>query len=133
LTDAPGFDGFPAWSPDGNRIAFVSDRGGGARRLWLMGAEGTDPILLADHAPYSVSKCSWSPDGTSIAYQVSASAHSSERAEIWVHEIGALPRRMLGGDGFSYADPAWSPDGLRIAYATDRDGATEIWILATGW
>ena len=41
LTDSPGLDGFPAWSPDGKRIAFVSARGGGNCEIYVMDADGS--------------------------------------------------------------------------------------------
>ena len=41
LTDSPGLDGFPAWSPDGERIAFVSARDGGNCEIYVMDAAGS--------------------------------------------------------------------------------------------
>jgi Tol biopolymer transport system component len=66
LTSGPSRDEQPAWSPDGNRIAFASDRGGDWD-LWMVLVQGGDPVQLttdqnADNHP------SWSGDGTSIAF-----------------------------------------------------------------
>jgi dipeptidyl aminopeptidase/acylaminoacyl peptidase len=68
LTDRHGFDQLPRWSPDGRRVAFVSDRGGdGTHALWSLEAAGGPPTRhvggrgLVD-APV------WSPDGAEIAY-----------------------------------------------------------------
>jgi uncharacterized repeat protein (TIGR01451 family) len=69
LTNSPGFDGDPAWSPDGGQIAFTSSRNG-RYRIWVMTAGGsnnprrlTDPgALAADAHP------AWSPDGAKIAF-----------------------------------------------------------------
>jgi Tol biopolymer transport system component len=54
----------PAWSPDGTRIAFTSDRDGAANDIWVMNANGTSP---AQTLPNS-SRPNWFPDGTRIAF-----------------------------------------------------------------
>src|SRR5918994_53256 len=48
LTDTPGLDGLPAWSPDGQRIAFVSDRDSGNWEIYLMDADGTKQRRLTN-------------------------------------------------------------------------------------
>jgi TolB protein len=75
LTDHPALDGKPAWSPDGTRIAFESDRNGN-RDIYLMDAEcaslpkgcGSNAIQLTDH-PADDFHPAWSPDGTHIAFE----------------------------------------------------------------
>jgi Tol biopolymer transport system component len=108
----------PAWSPDGERIAYVvvGNGGGGRSDVWVMDAGGSDPRRLTE-GPGSSWSPTWSPDGSRIAY-----AHSAPRRadQIWV----------MGADGsnaraFTYCDPpecvrdgspAWSPDGDRIGF-----------------
>ena len=73
LFDAPGKqDTGPAWSPDGTRIAFEStaDRGEnpeGDRELWVMDADGSDPVQITRNAVHDEG-AAWSPDGTMFAY-----------------------------------------------------------------
>ena len=68
LTDASGLDGFPAWSPDGERLAFVSDRDGGDDwEIYVMDADGSEQTRLTD-TPEDEEFCGWSPDGERIAY-----------------------------------------------------------------
>jgi Tol biopolymer transport system component len=67
LTRGMAHDAQPAWSPDGRRIAFTSDRGGGSVDVWLMNADGSHLRRLttsqgADLGPV------WSPDGRRIAF-----------------------------------------------------------------
>jgi Tol biopolymer transport system component len=67
LTDDPAYDDQPAFSPDGTTIAFVSTRGSGYARVWLLdvatrAAASADAIDRGDFRP------SWSPDGQWIAF-----------------------------------------------------------------
>ncbi|MGE0592476.1 MAG: gamma-glutamyltransferase [Vicinamibacterales bacterium] len=68
LLRAPGPDAYPAWSPDGARLAFYGVRGG-AGATWVMDAAAdgpgprTEPVLVSRHA----GTLSWSPDGTTLA------------------------------------------------------------------
>jgi TolB protein len=66
LTDHPKIDMWPAWSPDGKRIAFVSNRDGNYE-LYLMNADGSEPRNLTNHPATDSSPC-WSPDGKRIAF-----------------------------------------------------------------
>ena len=67
VTDSPGLDGFPAWSPDGERIAFTSDRDGGTRDLYAMDADGSRQTRLTN-MPEDEAGPAWSPDGEQIAF-----------------------------------------------------------------
>jgi Tol biopolymer transport system component len=66
LTDHPGADWGPAWSPDGTKIAFVSDRDGNWE-IYVMGADGSNPVNLS-RDPGQDLLPKWSPDGRHIAY-----------------------------------------------------------------
>jgi TolB protein len=59
LTQAPGLDGAPSWSPDGSRIAFHSTRGG-ALNVWVMNADGSAPVQLT-HRSQGARDPVWSP------------------------------------------------------------------------
>ena len=69
LTNSPGFDGFSAWSPDGRRIAFASDRNSGNWELYVMASDGTKQRRLTN-TPVDEGAPVWSPDGKKIAYLV---------------------------------------------------------------
>ncbi|MBY8911259.1 S9 family peptidase [Bacillus sp. YC2] len=68
----------PRWSPDGSRLAFVSDRDGGVPQLFIMNAGGGEGEKVTD-IPWGVSDPIWSPDGKSVLLSVSLT--SSERAD----------------------------------------------------
>ena len=67
LTSGNAFDERPAFSPDGTRLAFVSDRGG-RRSIWTMSADGGIPERLSDADV--VDRLVWSPDGRRIVFAV---------------------------------------------------------------
>lgn len=123
LTDSPGPDVDPDWSPPGNKIAFASDRGGN-REIFVMNANGANPVRLtnsvaADYRP------AWSPDGNSIAFV----SERDGNAEIYVMNAdGTNPVRLTNRAGYD-TDPTWSADGKKLAFAADRDGNGGIWTM----
>jgi hypothetical protein len=111
LTEEPGADVNPAWSPDGEKIVFASDRAGN-REIYVMNADGTNPVRLTNHAAKDYSPA-FSPDGKQIAF-VSERAGS---ADIYVMNADGSNVVPLTGFGGREADPAWSPNGSRIAFS----------------
>lgn len=104
----------PAWSPDGKRIAFVSDRDGSDfGNVFVAGADGSNPRRLTDDG-LGKTGVTWSPNGRWIAYQ--AYAYIDE-----VSPDGERHRRLTGYGG---TQPDFSPSGRRIAYA---NGASEFY------
>ncbi len=110
--DSPARDTMPAYSPDGNQIAFRSDREPAG--IYVMGATGENPRRVSDIG-YSPS---WSPDGHKLVVATGHQPVPSVRtkSELWIVEIETGEKRMLVD---SYAlQPSWSPVGDRIAYWT---------------
>lgn len=121
LTTTPGFDGYPAWSPDGSRIAFISARPGisdtgapqsGVPQVWVMDADGTDPVQLTHDAAPKGQLPDWSPDGTRIAYQ----SVGTGNGDIYVIDADGSDRKQLTSTSEQEFGPAWSPDGRQIAF-----------------
>src|SRR5687768_10024527 len=67
LTFNEGEDLDPTWSPDGSKIAFMSDRDGGAWEIYVMNADGSGQTRLTNNL-FMDTRPSWSPDGTRIAW-----------------------------------------------------------------
>ncbi|MGK2934836.1 MAG: hypothetical protein ACSLFE_06280 [Gemmatimonadaceae bacterium] len=110
-----GVNGDPAWSPDGKRIAFSSDRGG-RRDIYIMNADGSGLLRRTDIGGYNTDPA-WSPDGRSIAF----SSLRDGQFGIYVMAVDGdwSNPRHVGPDRGWNAHPAWSPDGGKIAFTSD--------------
>ena len=119
LTVNPTNDGYPAWSPDGKKIAFVSNRNKGYIQIWVIDADGLNPVRLTDGVWDS--NPDWSPDGKTIAYDADLvpEDHNLAPGGIAVMDADGNNKRLLTEEG---AHPSWSPDGKRIAFISGRNG-----------
>jgi Tol biopolymer transport system component/DNA-binding winged helix-turn-helix (wHTH) protein len=115
-------DGAPQFSPDGNRIAFVSERSG-HNEIWVCNSDGSSPVQLT--SLQGVTTPRWSPDGRRIAFDSDAAGEF----DIWVIGAdGGKPVRMTthpANDG----DPSWSHDGRWIYFDSARTGGQQVWKL----
>jgi TolB protein len=113
----------PAWSPDGSRIAFVSNRDGDVE-IYVMKADGSDQIRLTDSPDFDGDPA-WSPDGERIAF----TSLRDGNGEIYVMNAdGTNPVRLTNNEAHDWG-PAWSPDGSRIAFVSERDGDAEVYVM----
>ena len=123
LTDNPTIDWNPSWSPDGKRIAFMSDRRGNFD-IYVMDADGGNLRRLTDNLHQDWLP-SWSPDGEHIAF----SSEKDGNFDIYVMDAdGGNPRRLTNHPEDDW-DTTWSPDGKRIAFTSDRDRNFEIYVI----
>jgi hypothetical protein len=105
------------------KIAFHSYRGGNAE-IYVMNADGTNPINLTQHPALDVGAY-WSPDGTKIAF---GSDRDGNRELYVMNADGSNPVRLTNHPALD-AIPIWSPDGGKIAFASDRGGNLEIYVM----
>ena len=125
LTDDPAYDTDPTWSPDGNRIAFVSTRDGGNDHIYVMDFDGRNLVKLTEELANR--DPTWSPDGAKIAFTRKKEGHW----QIYVMDADGLNQTEVtktGILGWNY-DPSWSRNGQRIAFVSNRDGVSEIYVM----
>jgi Tol biopolymer transport system component/serine/threonine protein kinase len=127
--DSPWDDTHPAFSPDGERIAFRSEREGGG--IFLMGATGESVKRLSDFG-YNPA---WSPDGKEIACAdegpVDPAIRNNPNSRVWAVSVATGERRQV--TKVDAIQPNWSPHGNRIAYGGRRNAAQrDVWTIPAG-
>ena len=133
LTNNPNSDWSPSWSPDGKRIAFMSDRDGHVDilggllnfEIYVMDADGNNQQRLTDNDFFDTHP-SWSPDGKRIAFMSRRDGHFIGEfglsSEIYVMDADGGNEQRLTENRKGDFSPSWSPDGKWIAFSTDRKG-----------
>jgi Tol biopolymer transport system component len=123
--DHLGDDEDPAFSPDGERIAFRSEREGGG--IFVMGATGESPRKLTSEGAHPA----WSPDGRQIAYSTEHVGNPTARlttSSLWLVDVSTgEAKRLYEGDA---VQPAWSPSGRRIVFWAADQGQRDIRTIA---
>ena len=110
----PGDVQTPAWSPDGRKLAFVSQRDGNAE-IYVMNADGSAQENLT-RQPANDSHPSWSRDGGKLAFVSRRDGNS----EIYVMNADGSGLRNVTRTPRDDLDPAWSPDGRAIAFVQKK-------------
>lgn len=125
LTKGAGNNDYPTYSPNGRKIAFISDRTG-VEQVWVMNADGSNQTQLSTSGVTEDQVPDWSPDGRKLAFE----RGDSPNGRIWMMNAdGTHAVQLTSGPGDDFAT-AWSPDGQRIAF--DRDfgnGDRSVWAM----
>ncbi|HEX7361546.1 MAG TPA: protein kinase [Bryobacteraceae bacterium] len=115
----------PAFSPDGRKIAFLSDRSG-AGEIWVADRKTQTFTQLTHFGGPPTGSPSWSPDGLEIAFD----SRPDPTTDIYVISAeGGAPRRVTTGSGENCV-PSWSADGKSIYFASNRNGDFQIWMAS---
>ena len=114
----------PAFSPDGSRIAFVSQRDGNAE-IYVMNADGTGSARITND-PQPDGRPAFAPDGQSLVFH---SARTAGKQQIWAVNLDGTALTQLTRDSVN-ASPTVSPDGQTIAYVSTRNKDADIWLMA---
>lgn len=135
LTFHAAYDGWPSWSPDGQQLAFATDRDSErallqerttAIYILTVGVPGATRVTTdtANHYTQPV----WSPSGNRIAV---VSNRDSTGLDVYLVNVDGGNLKRLTTDSSNNAQPTWAPSGLQLAFATDRTGDGEIFVMDT--
>ncbi len=121
IAEGLAFEHQPRFSPDGRRIAFTSDRGGGDN-IWVMNVDGADKRQVTKEDFRLLNQPSWSPDGRFIAAKKHfTTGRSLGTGEIWLYHVSGgggvqLVKRASEQLQKELGEPIYAPDGKSIYY-----------------
>lgn len=114
----------PSWSPDGQRIVYVSDQSG-TPQLYIISRTGGQPRRLTSRGSENTSP-DWGPSGL-IAY----GSRQGGRYSIQVIDPATGEIKVPAQDGAEYDEPSWAPDGRHIVATRSQKYASQVYILDT--
>ncbi len=159
--DGPCRDNSPRWSPDGSKLAFLSDRAG-KPAIWVMDMTGGEARQLTNHGE-GVGEPVWSPDGRHIAFVSRVPKTAEEKdadakrpkdvvvvktlrykfngvgfvdprpRQIWTVDVQTEKITQVTRGEYNVMGPAWSPCGRRIAFASARFPDWELRAVSDIW
>jgi Tol biopolymer transport system component len=144
----------PVWSPDGSKIAFLSDgaldgsdaaNANSTEDIWIMNADGSGRAPLTKLTAANAFKPAWSPDGSKIAFVSLRALDGSDALgsafNVWLANAngsGQTPLTRMANAGVGF-DLSWSPDGSKLAFESfgaldgsdvlNTNGVTNIWVM----
>jgi dipeptidyl aminopeptidase/acylaminoacyl peptidase len=131
ITDTPADSAFPRWSPDGKKIAFISNRDRDRENIYVTGANGSEVKQLT-HVDDIVNEIAWRPDSRSIAF----SAGFGIGDWVGLADLEGGVERLINfpeSENYICGDvgrPApWSPDGRQLAFTSNLHDHLDIGIL----
>jgi TolB protein len=117
----------PTFSPDGTKIAFVSDKDG-APRIYVIPASfqsrRAQPALLTKQN-HENSCPSWSPDGKKLAY----SAKTRGVRQIWIYDFETKEERQLTDGAGNKENPSWAPNSTHLIFNSTDGSSSELFIV----
>lgn len=146
LTYIPAIDDHAAWSPDGRRIAFTSERGSGQSELFVMNADGSNvvrealpphcsrrPVGTFTHRGHRRAGSSrWSPNGAQFATTISQKVGNEYVTHIGVMDSDGTDLTPLI-EAATWSKSSWSPDGTVILFTSGTVGAFDVsWVKIDG-
>jgi serine/threonine-protein kinase len=133
LTFAGEANGYPVWTPDGQRIVYSSQDKGGVYNLWWIRADGAgNPQRLTESKNIQTAG-SWRPDGKVLAFQQNNLNTNYDTMILPVEgdeKSGWKPGepKPFLNSAFTEMEPAFSPDGRWLAYQSNESGSNEVYV-----
>jgi len=122
LRTGPAFEVQPRFSPDGSRISYTSDKGGGDN-VWIMNRDGSDPREVTREDFRLVNNACWTPDGEYLVVKKHfTSARSLGAGEMWLYHTSGgtgLQLTKRKNDQQDVGEPCVSPDGRYVYFSED--------------
>lgn len=115
MQDDPVNDFLPEWSPDGQQVAYVSDRGG-SYSIYLTDAQGHNTRRMTRDRSDEYSPA-WSPDGRYIVYVNEQNGYP----QLMIYDVQTDTTERLTDNYRTHVSPVWSPDGNSITFVSDLD------------
>lgn len=124
LTVSPAIEISPSWAPNGRELIFTSDSTG-SPQLYMIDREGAGKRRVTFEGKYNDS-AALSPSGEWLAY----AAREDVLTQIVVMRPGGEDRRVVtDGSWRNCEDPSWAPDGRHLVFASDRTGASKLYVF----
>jgi uncharacterized repeat protein (TIGR01451 family) len=125
LTNNPAVDREPAWSADGRRVAFTSNRDGNFE-IYVMNADGSGQARLTND-PLVDAQPAWSPDGQKLVFTRGPGRLSSVNNEIYtMNADGSGQTNITNSPDNELDGAAWSPDGQKIVFSRVDAGSVGV-------
>jgi serine/threonine-protein kinase len=118
------FNTNPAWTPDGKRIAFNSNKEGPVNLFWQL-ADGTGGLERLTTSEYLHFPMSWSPNGQVLAF---VEITPTTGYDIWMLGLGDRKAQPFLRTPFNESVPMFSPDGRWLAYISNESGRWEVYV-----
>jgi len=124
LTANAGKNILPAWSPDGQKLLFASDRDSGGRmNIFSMATDGSGVQQVTRRNSMTTTPC-WSPDGTRIAF----SSVEAGNTDVFVMDLATENVRNITRSPGIDSRPNWAPNGRTILVDRNEEGRRERFI-----
>ncbi len=126
LTDTFGINTSPSFSPNGNRIVFVSNRGGGPQ-IYVMNSNGSDVHMISFNGSYYNTSPAWSPNGKKIVF----TSFINGALQVCIINPDGSNERQLTDTPYGCHHPSWTRDSRIISFDTEFGGREEIYLMDT--
>jgi hypothetical protein len=129
LTFDEASDSSPVWSPDGQWIAFTSDRGEGAANIFRKAADGSGEVEQLSDSNVETIAWSWSPDGETITVM---QQNPETALDLGLLSVATGDIESFLVSTFVEYAPVFSPDGRYLAYGSNESGDWEVYVRPVG-